>query len=120
MGLPPGENNAKSCLENKTVQSASHMVPTPTIVLVKDVMMYPVVVKSAANCGVGSVAVSDNLSTFPVAMSTLICEVLVLGGTRGAVGEMYRWVVPESMMLMSLCRINCLAAAVVLVGRVAI
>ena len=44
----------------------------------------------------------------------------MLGGLCGAVGEMYRWVVPDSMMLVSLYRINCLAAAVVLVGRVAI
>ena len=51
--------------------------------LVKDGMMYPVVGKSATNCGIGSVAVADDLSTCPVAMPALIFEVLVLGGPGG-------------------------------------
>ena len=55
------------------------MGPTPTRVLLKDGMMYPVVGKSATNCGIGSVAVDGNLYTCPVAMPTLICEALVLG-----------------------------------------
>ena len=64
------------------------MGSTPTIVLVKDGMMYTVVGKSAANCGIVSVAVADDLSTCLVAAPTLICEVLVLGGPCGADGAM--------------------------------
>ena len=79
MGLPPGENNVTSCLANKTVQSASHMSPTPTLVLLKDGMMYPVVGVSVVNCGIGSVAVAENHSAFPVAVTTLIYGALVLG-----------------------------------------
>ena len=86
MGLPPGENNVTSCLANKTVQSASQMGPTPTRVLVKDGMMYSVVRKSAANCGIGSEVVADNLSTCAVAVPTLIGGALVLGGPCGSVG----------------------------------
>ena len=88
MGLPPGYNTVTSCLVNKTVQSASHMGPIPTRVLVKDDMMYPVVVKSATNCGIGIVAVADDLSTRMLALPTIICEALVLGGQSGDYGEM--------------------------------
>ena len=49
IGLPFGENNVTSCLVKTTVQSASHMGPTPTIVLVKEGMLYPVLGKSDAN-----------------------------------------------------------------------
>ena len=77
--LPPGENTVTSFLVNNIVQSASNMIPTPTRVLVKYGMIYPVVGKSAANCGIGGVAVADNLSTCPVAVPTLICKALVLG-----------------------------------------
>ena len=61
---------------------------TPTIVLVKDGMMYPVVGKSAANYGIGRVAVDDDFSTCLVSVSTLICEAIVLGGPYGANGAM--------------------------------
>ena len=61
---------------------------TPTSVLVKDVMMYPVVGKYSANCRIVSVAVSDNLSTCPVAVPTLICEALMLGGPYEDDGQM--------------------------------
>ena len=64
------------------------MGPTPTSVLVKDGMMYPVVVKYAANYGIVSVAVDGDLFTCPLAVNTLICEVLVLGGPFGYDGEM--------------------------------
>ena len=64
------------------------MGSTPTSMLVKYGMMYPVVVKSDANVGIGSVAVFGDLSTCPVAMPTLICEVLVLGVPWGADGAM--------------------------------
>ena len=70
------------------------MGPTPTRVLLKDGMMYPVVVKSSANCRIGSVAVAHYLFTCPVSVPTLICEALVLGGPCGADGAMYKWVAP--------------------------
>ena len=68
------------CLVNNTVQSASHMGPTPTGVLVKDGIMYRVVGKYATNGGIGSVAVADKLSTCTVAVPTILYEALVLGG----------------------------------------
>ena len=64
------------------------MGPTPTRVLVKDAMMYPVVRISSSKCRIGSVAVADDRSNFPVAMPTLICGALVLGGPCGDVGAM--------------------------------
>ena len=64
-------------LVNTTVQCASHMVPTPTSVLVKEGIIYPVVGKSDTNWGIGSIAVSDNFSTCPFAVPTLIVEALV-------------------------------------------
>ena len=87
IGLPPSENNVTSCLVNSTLQSTSYICPTPTSVLLKDGMMYSVVGKYAANCGIGSVAVADNLSTYSVDVPTLICESLVLVGPCGADGE---------------------------------
>ena len=62
------------------------MGPTPTSMLVKDGMMYPVVGKSAAKCGNGSVAVAADLSTCTVAAHKLIYEEFVLGGPCGADG----------------------------------
>ena len=50
--------------------------------------MYPVVGKSDSNCGIGSVAVSGDLSACPFSVSTLICEAIVLGGPCGADGAM--------------------------------
>ena len=88
IGLPFGESTVTYCLVKNTVQSASHMVPTPTSVLVKEVMMYPVVGKSAANWGIGSIAVDDDFSTCPVAVSALFFAALVPGGPYGADGEM--------------------------------
>ena len=46
--------------------------------------MYPVVIKYAANCGIGSVAVAEELTTCPVALPTLIFEELVLEVPCGA------------------------------------
>ena len=63
---------------------------TPTIVLVKEGMMYLVVGKYDANCGIGTVDVAENLSTCPFSVPTIICEALVLGGPYGADGAMYR------------------------------
>ena len=59
------------------------MGPTPTSVLVKEGMMYPVVEKSTANLGMGSVAFADEFSTCPFAVPTLIVEALVSGGPCG-------------------------------------
>ena len=70
MGLTLGKNTVTPCFANKTVQSASQMGPTPTIVLVKDGMMYHVLGKSSTNCGIGSEAVAYDLSTCPVAVPT--------------------------------------------------
>ena len=64
------------------------MGPTPISVLVKEGMMYPVVGKSAANWGMGSVAFSGDCSTCPLAVTTLIFEALVSGGPCGADGAM--------------------------------
>ena len=79
-----------ACLVNTTVQFASHMGLTPTRVLVKEGMMYPVVGNCDTNCGIGSVALDDDLSNFPIAVTTLIYEALVLGGPCGSDGAMYR------------------------------
>ena len=64
------------------------MVPTPTRVLLKDNMMYPVVGKYDANCNIGSDTVANDLPTFTVAVPTLICGALMLVGPCGAVGSM--------------------------------
>ena len=68
------------------MQCVLHMGSTPTRVLVKDGMMYSVVVKSAANCGIGIVVFTDNLYMCTVAVNTLIYEALVLVGTCGVDG----------------------------------
>ena len=61
---------------------------TPTRVLVKGGMMYPVIGKSAANFGISSRAVADNLYKCPVVVPILIFEAFVLGGPWGADGAM--------------------------------
>ena len=48
------------------------MGPIPIRVLVNLGMMYPVVGKSAANCGIGSVAFAADVATCPFAVPTLI------------------------------------------------
>ena len=70
------------------------MGPTLTSISVKNGMMNPVVGKYAANCGIDSVAVTDDLSTCPVDVPTLICEALVLGGPCRSNGAMQKWVAP--------------------------
>ena len=74
---------------NTTVQLALQMGPTRSSVLVKEGIIYPVVGKSDANCGIVSVAVADDLSTFPFAVPKLICEALVLGVPCGADRAIY-------------------------------
>ena len=57
--LPSDESTVTYFFLNNTVHSALHMCPTPISVLVKEGMMYPIVGKSAANWGMGSVAFAD-------------------------------------------------------------
>ena len=71
-----------------TAQFVLYMGPTPTRVLVKGVMMYPVVGKSDSNCRIGSIAVADDFSTCPFAVPTLIGEALVSGEPCGSAGAM--------------------------------
>ena len=61
---------------------------TPTSVLVKEGMMYPVVGKSNSNLGIGSIAVDKNVSTCKFYVPTLIVAALVSGGPCGADGVM--------------------------------
>ena len=96
IGLPPVESNFTSFFLNTTVQFVSQMGPTPMSVLVKDGMMYPIVGKSAANCGIVRVAFADDVETFTFTVPTLIVAALVSSGPCGAVGAMYRCVAPES------------------------
>ena len=83
IGLPSGESKVTSCFLNTTVQFVSQMGPTPISVLVKLGMMYPVVGKSAANCGIGRVAFASDVDTCPFAVPTLIVVALVSSGTCG-------------------------------------
>ena len=101
--LPSGDKTVTSCLVNTTLQFASHMGPTPTSVLVKEGMMYPVVGNSDANSGIGSVAVADDLYICPFTVPTLICEALVVGGPCSADGATYRCVAPESTTPVFFC-----------------
>ena len=87
-----------------TVQFASQMGPTPISVLVNVGMMYPVVGKSAPNCGIGSVDFSADVATCPFAVPTLILVALVSSGPCGAFGAIYRCVAPESTIPVCSCR----------------
>ena len=62
------------------------MGPTPTSVLVKEGMIYPVVGKSAPNWGMGSIYFDDDFSTCPFSVPPIIVAALVLGGPCGAEG----------------------------------
>ena len=90
IGLTFGENTVTFCLVKTTVKSTSHIGPTPTSMLVKEGMMYPVFGNCDTNCGIGSVALDDDLSNFPISGTALIYEALVLGGPCGSDGAMYR------------------------------
>ena len=83
IGLPLGDRTVTSCLVKTTVNSAFHMGPTPTSVLVREGMMYPVVLKPDSNCGLGIIAVADEFSTCPFSVPTLIGKTLVSGGPCG-------------------------------------
>ena len=79
------------------------MGPTPMSVLVNDGMMYPVVWKSAANCGIGRVHFSADVSTFPLAVPTLMLAALMSSSPCGEFGAMYRCVAPESKIPVCCC-----------------
>ena len=64
---------------NKTLQSALQIVTTPISVLVKEYMMYPVVGKSAANWGMGSVAVAADFTIYLFSVPTVIGVAFVSG-----------------------------------------
>ena len=59
------------------MQFASQIGPTPIIVFVNVSMMYPVVGKYAANCGIYSVAFAVDIATCPFAVLSLILLALV-------------------------------------------
>ena len=64
------------------------MGPTTMSVLVKAAMMYPVVGKYAANCGMCRVYFTANVATSPFAVPTLIVAALVSSSPCGAFGAM--------------------------------
>ena len=65
--------------------------------------MYPIVGKSAANCGIGRVSFSADVATCPLAVPTLIVVALVSSGPCGAFGAMYRCVATESIIPVCCC-----------------
>ena len=54
--------------------------------LVKVGMMYPVVGKSSANCGIGRVAFAADVATWPFYVPAFIVVALVSSGPCGAFG----------------------------------
>ena len=76
---PSGDITTTSFFVNKTLQSASQIGPTPISVLVKECMMYPVFGNSAANWGMGSVAVAAGFTICPFAVPTVIGVAFVSG-----------------------------------------
>ena len=84
IGFPVGENTVTSCFVKRTVQFALQMGPIPMMVFVKEGMTYPVVGKSFFSCGIGSVAVAEEDSTWPLAGSTQTCVLMVAGVPCGA------------------------------------
>ena len=77
--LPYGDITPTSFFVNKILQSASQIGPTPISVLVKEGIMYPVVWKSAANWGMGSVDVAADFTICPFAVPTVIGVAFVYG-----------------------------------------
>ena len=96
IGLPSGNMTVTSCFLNTTVQFASQMGPIPISVFVNVGMMYPIVGKSTANCGIGSVAFSVDVTTCPFDVPTMILLAFVSIEPCGAFGAIYRRVAPES------------------------
>ena len=77
--LPSGDITTTSFFVNKTLQSLSQMGPTPISVLVKEGMMYPVVGKSTANWGIGSLYDVVYFTICQFAVTTTIGEAFVFG-----------------------------------------
>ena len=77
--LPSGNITTASFFVNKTLQSASQIGPTPISVLVKEGIMYPVVGNSAANWGMGIVAVAADFTICLFAVPTVIGADFVSG-----------------------------------------
>ena len=80
IGLPSGDITVTSSFLKNTVQFASQIGPTPISVFVNVGMMYPVVGKSAANSGIGSVAVAIDIATCLFAVPTIIFFAFVFSG----------------------------------------
>ena len=72
------------------------MGPIPISVFVNVGMIYTVVGKSAANCGIGSVDYAVDVATCTFAVPTLIILALISIGPCGVFGVIYRCVAPES------------------------
>ena len=96
IGSPSGNITVTSCFLNTTVKFASQMGPKPFNVFVNMGMIYPVIGKSATNCGISSVTFAADVATFPFAVPNLILVALVSSGTCGEFGSIYRCVAPES------------------------
>ena len=77
IGLPFGDITVTSSFFNTTVQFESKIGPTRISVFVNVGMMYPVVGKSAANCGIGRVAFAVDIATCPFDVPTLILLALL-------------------------------------------
>ena len=77
IGLPSGDINVTYYFLNTNAQFVSQIGPTPISVFVNVGMMYPVVGKSASNCGIGSVAIAFYIDTCTFAVPTLILLALV-------------------------------------------
>ena len=90
IGLPSGDITVTSSFLNTTVQFASQIGPTPINVFVNVGTIYPVVGKSAANCGIDSVDFAVDIATCPFAVPILILLALVSSGPCGAFGAIYR------------------------------
>ena len=64
------------------------MGPTSMSVLVKAGMVYPIVGKSAVNCGIDRVAFDADFATCPLDVPTLLVAALVSSGPCTAFGAM--------------------------------
>ena len=96
MGRPLAEYTVTSFEENVTVQPALQIGPIPANVFVKVGMICPLQGMSWPCCGMGSVAVADNNTIFPLAVPTCIFGAAVLIGPCGACGAIYRCDAPVS------------------------
>ena len=86
IGVSSDESTVTSCFLKNTVQFVPQMGPTPISVLVKVVMMYPVVGKYAANCGIGRVVFAADVDTCPFYVPSFIVVALMSSSPYGAFG----------------------------------